>query len=134
MCWQTYRSQGYSPAFVARFDALQAEAAAEPDRRIRLTVAADPICQPCPQRRDDSCQWAASVDARDRALLAQTGFAEGQTMALKDGLADVAPRFLALQDHVCVDCEWRPHCERIYRQDHPDPVERNLRLGDGVKG
>jgi hypothetical protein len=119
MCWQTYRGNGYSPAFVASFDSLQAAAKLRPDQPIRLAIAADPICAPCPQRVADSCTWSASVDARDRALLAQTGFTEGQTMALDEGLDLVGPRFLALQAHVCVDCDWRPACEGIYREDHP---------------
>jgi hypothetical protein len=119
LCWQTYRGSGYSPAFVASFDALKVLVAACPDQPICLAVAADPICAPCPQRRAESCLWADSVDQRDRALLAQTPLTEGQLIALDEALALVEPRFLALQDHVCVDCEWRPVCERIYRDDHP---------------
>jgi hypothetical protein len=118
MCWQTYRGSGYSPAFVASFDALQATVAEGPDQPIRLAIAADPICAPCPQRRGDSCEWAASVDQRDQALLDQTGLAAGRVMALDEALALVEPRFLALQDYVCVNCEWRPICEGIYREDH----------------
>jgi hypothetical protein len=47
-----------------------------------------------------------------------SGFTDGQVMALDEALALVEPRFIALQAHVCVACEWRPTCEAIYGRDN----------------
>ena len=114
MCWQTYRGKGYSDAFVANFDRLKMEAARRPDRPIRLAIATDPICEPCPHRRAATCETADRNDARDQALLDGTGFKVGDVVALDAALAEVAPQFLDLQAHVCVACKWQGFCREAF--------------------
>ncbi len=122
MCWQTYRGKGYSEAFVANFDRLKVAAVERPDQPIQLAIATDPICEPCPHRRAATCETAESNDARDQALLDETGFNVGEVLALDAALATVAPRFLELQAHVCVGCKWQTFCRETFVAGDPQEM------------
>ncbi|MBC7544077.1 MAG: DUF1284 domain-containing protein [Candidatus Sericytochromatia bacterium] len=98
---------------MANFDDLKRAVMDRPDQLIRLAIAADPICQPCPHRRDTSCETADTIDPRDQGLLDQMGYAAGDVFALDVALAAVALRFLDLQAHVCQGCKWLTFCRDI---------------------
>lgn len=114
MCITTYQGKGYSPDFVATMNrvwhALRSGQVAE----VAVHAEADPICRACPNLQDPadgtSCRFQASIEARDRRLLAAMGWSEGEVVALAPVMEHVLAHHAELLAEVCPGCEWITIC------------------------
>lgn len=128
LCLLTYAGKGYSPAFVANFDALAARLAQEP-QWIEVVCGPDAICQPLLASEDHHCT-GASVAERDRlaaedlsSLLGQT-IAPGTRFALTPARIEQMRAAFAQEGsggkggirRACSGCQWHGLCDQIAAQ------------------
>lgn len=101
---------GYSSAFSAHMAELLSELDA--GRPVRLTVAADAVCGPCPNNTGGSCNKPSLVASYDRAVLAYTGLTEGEILPFGQFTALVQEKVLdrGLREKICGDCQWNGIC------------------------
>ena len=121
LCMLTYQSQGYSDAFVKRFD--DAVAALNQGAPLQLCRGPDTLCETV--LNDEGCHCLNdSVELRDKLALKAVSVALGyelrpeSCLTLSDG--DLAVLRAAFADGrlrgACDGCEWSRLCSRIARQ------------------
>lgn len=125
LCMLTYVGKGYSPAFVANYDAISRRLAA--GEEIELVGGPDDICAPLLGDVDAHCH-RESVIARDAA--ARRAVAEEFAVSLEAGRLMVltAPMLARLRQQfaagtlrrACAGCEWRGLCDRVAAEGYPD--------------
>ena len=101
---------GYSGAFSAHMAALLEELT--PASPVRLTVAADAVCGPCPNNCGGLCDKPELVAGYDRAVLALCGLGEGYILSFGTFTRLVQERVLTpgLRPAICGDCQWNGIC------------------------
>jgi hypothetical protein len=118
LCLLTYVGKGYSPAFIAHYDAVVARLAL--GEEIEIVAGPDDICTPLLEDADAHCR-RASVTRRDAAAAADTGrllglaLAEGSRLTLDAGrLARLRAAFAdGSSRSACRGCEWSALCSQI---------------------
>lgn len=125
LCLMTYVGKGYSPAFVANYDAITARLRA--GEEIELVAGPDDICAPLLEDETAHCH-NASVIARDEQ--ARLAIAREVTGALEVGALMVlsGPMLARLRQTfstgavrgACAGCEWKGLCDRVAAEGYPD--------------
>ena len=118
LCMLTYVGKGYSPAFVANYDAIAARLNAGED--ILVIEGPDDICAPLLAGADPHC-LGASVDDRDRraaqdvALLLDQPVATGTRISVSAALLHRLRSGFAqgLTRNACLGCEWSDLCSTV---------------------
>ncbi|MDO6462018.1 DUF1284 domain-containing protein [Granulosicoccaceae sp. 1_MG-2023] len=124
LCMLSYQSQGYTPAFVARFD--EAVEALNRGASLVLESGPDMLCETVLGEPDCHCH-NASVRQRDALALHAVGQALGQTLAPGTSLSLTAEQVWQLRQGfadgslraACEGCQWARLCTRIARQQFP---------------
>ncbi|SMC90853.1 DUF1284 domain-containing protein [Rhizobium sp. RU36D] len=125
LCMLTYVGKGYSPAFVANYDAISARLSA--GEEIELVAGPDDVCAPLLGDAHAHCR-GESVIARDEA--ARRAIAEEFAVSLETGalMVPTAPLLARLRQkfaagtlrRACAGCEWTDLCDRVAAQGYPD--------------
>lgn len=118
LCLLTYVGKGYSPAFIANYDAVAARLAT--GEEIEIVAGPDDICAPLLADESAHCR-RQSVIRRDVAAAAANqkilGFAitDGTRLTLSaDRLEQLRLAFASgASRSACTGCEWEPLCSNI---------------------
>lgn len=108
LCWQTFRGHGYTPRFVANFQALIEQAG--PDQPLRVAIAPDVICRACPHQTGSGCTFQDKVVGIDQRVAQSLELQDGQLLSLDEGVARTEGRLNSLIEHCCTGCEWQTFC------------------------
>ena len=134
LCMLTYQSQGYSDAFVQRFD--DAVAALNQGAPLQLCKGPDMLCETV--LNDEGCHCLNdSIEARDKLALNAVSVALGYELQADSDLnlsdSDLAVLRAAFADGrlrgACEGCEWTRLCSRIARKGFQE-----VRLYPHIKG
>lgn len=110
MCMAYFVGHGYSDSFSAHMAALLEELT--PEAPLRLTMAADAVCGPCPNNSGGLCNKPELVAFYDRSVLALCGLGEGYILSFGSFTRLVQERILApgLRPAICGGCQWDSIC------------------------
>jgi hypothetical protein len=114
LCLLGFRGSGYSPSFVEAMATIQAGFREDPEQRVLLVDAPDPICQACPNLADAGCTLGgpdheAHMRAHDREVLSRLGLRAGQAQTWRELLGRIAGRIQGSDlDAICTTCPWLP--------------------------
>jgi len=118
LCLQTYVGEGYSPAFVANYDAVVARLAA--GEAALLVDGPDAICAPLADDPEAHCRLPRIAE-RDRKARLAAGAVLGRRLAAGDRLVLDAAALDALRRRfasgrgraACAGCRWRDLCTGV---------------------
>jgi hypothetical protein len=114
LCVLTYKGAGYSPAFVAQFDAVIERLAAGEDAVV--VDGPDDICAARlsdPADRDHHCR-DPRIAERDEAARAALAFNGGDVTLDEAAVAHLRARFAAGEIRAaCAKCAWKEFCDEI---------------------
>ena len=125
LCMLTYVGKGYSPGFVANYDAIAVRLSQGED--IVIVAGPDDICAPLVQEPDSHCH-EPRIDQRDELAIRDVGalmhlpVRTGTRIALTPALlARFRGAFVAnLTRSACVGCEWSGLCSEVARDRYQD--------------
>ncbi|MEQ8964689.1 MAG: DUF1284 domain-containing protein [Azospirillaceae bacterium] len=118
LCLQTYVGKGYTPAFVANYDAVVARLAV--GEAATIVAGPDAICAPLLDDPEAHCRLAR-VAERDRKALAAVGAVLGRRLTVGDTVRLDPPVLTALRARfatghgraACAGCQWHDLCSRV---------------------
>lgn len=118
LCLLSYAGKGYSPAFVANFDAIAARLDAGED--ILLTEGPDDICAPLLRDPSPHCT-RASVRTRDQRAAHDIGLFLGQPVTAGSRIIPTAALLRRMRSGfaggqtraACRGCEWSDLCTSL---------------------
>lgn len=118
LCLLTYAGKGYSPAFVANYDAVAARLSA--GEEIEIVSGPDDICAPLLDETEAHC-FNASVTERDRLAARDVAALLGEAVDEGAALTLDAVRLERMRDAfathairaACPGCEWHDLCSGI---------------------
>lgn len=118
LCILTYAGKGYSPAFVANYDAIAARICA--GEAVLIISGPDDVCAPLLGEADAHC-FNASVTERDRLAARDVGALLGQVVEEGAVLTLDAARLKQMREafathairSACPGCEWHDLCSGI---------------------
>lgn len=121
LCILTYAGKGYSPAFVANYDAIAARIGAGED--VLLVSGPDDVCAPLLGEADAHC-FNASVTERDRLAAGDVAALLGEAVEDEALLTLDAARLKQMREafaahtirSACPGCEWHDLCTGIAAQ------------------
>lgn len=121
LCILTYAGKGYSPAFVANYDAIAARIGAGED--VLLVSGPDDVCAPLLGEADAHC-FNASVTERDRLAARDVAALLGEAVEDEALLTLDAARLKQMREAfaahtirgACPGCEWHDLCTGIAAQ------------------
>lgn len=118
LCTLFFEGKGYSAAFVEGMGQVIREA--EQGEVLRLTAAADEICQSCPNRRGTACSGVNAL-SYDREVLRRTGLREGDIITLNQLQCSVEEHILRPGglEAICGKCRWFEICQRKWMEREP---------------
>jgi hypothetical protein len=117
LCMLTYQGEGYSPAFVANFDAIIKRISA--GEAIEMIEGPDDICVCLLSEKNDAHCLNESVMARDTLALEQIEdeglhFRRGTFVLTAQALAKLRQAFAQKRIRAaCEGCEWHGLCTQI---------------------
>lgn len=122
LCMLTYAGNGYSPSFVANFDAIASHIASGQES-VMIVDGPDDICAPLLCGEDHHCV-RASVIERDRHAAGAISSLFGIEIEPGAQVTLSSPRLMALRTAfaagtircACVGCQWKPLCDDIAGQ------------------
>ncbi|WP_204114772.1 DUF1284 domain-containing protein [Shimia biformata] len=110
LCALGFRGEGYSDAFTRNMaEVVNRRLRGEngDEETITVTIHADTLCGPCPERRGQSCVKADKIARLDKAHAHALGLGDGDRLTWGDAKARiaeaVAPEDL---DQLCQGCQW----------------------------
>lgn len=125
LCMLTYVGKGYTPGFVANYDAIAARLSQGED--IVIVAGPDDICAPLMQEAGAHCHEARigqrdELAIRDVSALMRRPVQAGSRITLTPALlARFRGAFLAnLTRSACVGCEWSGLCSEVARDRYRD--------------
>ncbi len=121
MCTLGFEGKGYSPGFVDNYAAIAAKLSgpAGEDTPIQVTLEADAICEPCPNRTGKGCVSSQKIRALDDAHQEMLGLADGEVLSWAEAKKRIADRVsLEKFDQACAPCSWKSLgvCEKALRR------------------
>lgn len=110
MCMAFFIGHGYSGGFSAHM--AQLLDSLDPDTPVRLTVAADAVCGPCPNNCAGTCNKPALVAGYDRAVLSACGLEEDAVLPFGQFTSLVQEHILTpgRREQICGGCQWNEIC------------------------
>ncbi|RWR46487.1 DUF1284 domain-containing protein [Sinirhodobacter ferrireducens] len=109
LCSLGFEGKGYSDAFTANMTAIvmgRLRAAAGAGVEIEVTAAADDICAPCPSRRGEGCDTAATIDRLDAAHARALGLTAGDRLSWGEALERMRALPADALTEICAPCQW----------------------------
>lgn len=125
LCLLTYVGKGYSPEFIANYDAMAVRLSAGED--VLVVAGPDDICAPLLGQADAHC-WRDSVDLRDElaaedlTTLLGRPVCPGTSITLgPDLLAQMRAAFAShTTRRACSRCAWADLCTRVAASEYGD--------------
>ena len=110
MCMAYFVGYGYSDGFSAHMAKLLEELT--PATPIRLTMATDAVCGPCPNNHGGLCSKPELVAVYDRSVLTLCGLGDGYILSFDCFTRLVQERILTpgLRSAICGGCPWNSIC------------------------
>jgi len=107
LCTQTYRGNGYSPAFVENMTALTNCLRNDTSAEIEIVFSTDDLCLCCPKKLgDDRCEQNIKVKQMDEKVIAYFEIRESRYnyhKLITKINAEITP---AMLDDICGNCSW----------------------------
>lgn len=135
LCALGFQGAGYSPAFTANMSDIvngKLRSKGGENTRITVTMVADSICTPCPERRGLGCIKINTIKALDDRHAKALNLRDGQGItwgeALKRIKTNVPPGSLA---SLCKNCQWlslgacEGALERLHASDVPIGTDKS---------
>lgn len=112
MCFQFYEGKGYSPDFTDHMGKVIKDFEHSPQKMIRLMIAADTVCENCPNNDSGVCISQDKAGWYDEEVLRVCGISEGEMMTYEDFIALVKEKIIdtGLRSSICDDCSWNDIC------------------------
>jgi hypothetical protein len=110
LCTLGFQGKGYSPAFIANFQAIVDRLRAPGGGSVEIEVVAqtDSICTPCPNRTGATCTSEPKIQRLDHAHEALLGVQPGQRLTWEEAQSLIAQRVSIEAFHqACEPCSWR---------------------------
>ncbi|MCC7443119.1 MAG: DUF1284 domain-containing protein [Bdellovibrionales bacterium] len=110
LCALGFRGKGYSPEFVAGFQAVvdRLRGPGGDAERIEVTGATDTICEPCPHRRGTLCETEGKIRALDGAHARVLGLRGGDRLTWGEAKRRIAENFtVEAHRRACAACSWQ---------------------------
>lgn len=116
LCTLGFRGKGYSPNFVENYREIQDTLLAPggEDERIEVTFDADSICEPCPNKRGNSCLDRDKIRGLDERHAKVVGFVDREVLTWREAKKRIASQVTLEKFHqMCEGCGWRDlgYCE-----------------------
>ncbi|RBP95650.1 hypothetical protein DFO80_102188 [Rhodobacter sp. 140A] len=109
LCSLGFEGKGYSDAFTANMTEIvigRLRTAAGPGVEIEVTAGADDICAPCPARRGEGCDSAATIDRLDAAHARALGLRPGDRLNWGETLERMRALPAETLNEICAPCQW----------------------------
>ncbi|MPL92101.1 hypothetical protein SDC9_38198 [bioreactor metagenome] len=109
LCSLGFEGKGYSDAFTANMTEIvigRLRTAAGPGVEIEVTAGADDICAPCPARRGEGCDSAATIDRLDAAHARALGLRPGDRLSWGEALERMRALPAETLNEICAPCQW----------------------------
>jgi len=124
LCFQGFRGEGYSPAFVENMTRIQQDFSREPQMPVRVTDAPDQVCASCPNLSDGGCHLNGpgsekEMAEQDRDVLRRLGLEKGQVYSWGEILHRIGQSLKPDDlDEICEGCRWLPlgYCKEGIRR------------------
>lgn len=108
LCTLCFQGRGYSPAFVANFQAIVETIQANPALPITVINQTDAICQPCPHRLETKCQTEDKIQRLDNAHAKALDLNTGDTLSWDQAKVRIKEKItLPLFHQICKSCNWK---------------------------
>ncbi len=121
LCTLGFEGKGYSPAFVANFQAIADELRAPggDDVEIQVVSQTDSICEPCPNKQDQLCVTEAKIQTLDRAHAEELSLKAGDQLSWGEAKGRISKQ-ISIEDfhRICAPCSWKALgvCEAALKQ------------------
>jgi hypothetical protein len=117
LCHRLFSGNGYDDRFIANMRAV-IMALEEGVGKVVISPGCDDICAACPHGANGTCNFSASVEAKDESAarffgLPQDCSVEGKVLA---ALLDDRIATLGAVGQICGRCEWSEACDRRLRE------------------
>jgi hypothetical protein len=129
LCALCFQGGGYSPVFIANFQAIiDVLNSADGDYYIPIQIVphTDSICDPCPNRIENTCTTEKKITALDNAHAAALDFMPGETITWGEAKKRIADKMTLEKFHqICASCNWKVYgiCEGVLSQFLENNVE-----------
>ena len=113
LCSLGFEGKGYSPEFVQNFWNIvhrlrSVDAGSSEDFEIEIQAGADSICQPCPNRRGNSCEKQEMIEKLDSAHSQVLGLVPSEKITWTRAKEKIAERMSISDFHsACEPCGWK---------------------------
>ena len=112
LCTLGFEGKGYSEDFVRGYreiaEKLRAPDGSGENTPIRVAVATDSICVPCPNRREQACATEDKIQRLDRGHAGVLGLSAGQVLSWAEAKQKLAERMTDAEfERVCAPCSWK---------------------------
>ncbi len=121
LCALGFQGKGYSPKFVENFGEITAQLNSTHGDQTPIDVVAqtDDICQPCPHRRNLSCETQDKIDKLDQAHASALNIKTGDVLTWQKAKQLIKENInVSNFQTLCAPCEWQKLgiCENALQQ------------------
>ena len=110
LCALCFQGRGYSPAFVANFQAIMDSLNSPTGNATPITIThhTDSICAPCPNRIGQTCTTEQKITVLDNAHATALAIHAGETLTWGDAKKRIAEKLSLDTFHqICATCSWK---------------------------
>lgn len=113
ICLHFFGGEGYDPAFI---DNLKETLHAAKTEGLTIKTSSDDICRKCPYLKNGSCRYSENAEDQirgmDRKALELLSIVPGISVTWEAVSSRIPGAFADWFRSYCIDCEWRPACEK----------------------